>query len=243
MRVLAFDTATRATSVALLDLDSGSGAQARDDPQPGQRPRHTSQLLPMIAAVLKRSGRGWEAVDLIAVGTGPGTFTGLRIGVATAQALARARDIRLVGVSTLRSLALGAVAEARDSGCDVVLPVLDARRREVFTAAWGSDPAGIASGAPALQAAEAIAPRRLAETGRQPGQRRLAVGDGAVEFRAILERPGTLVPGDDSRLHLVNAVHHCRLGAESEPVQAAEVRPEYLRLPDAELSLRAGGKS
>ena len=105
MNVVAFDTATRATTVAL----SGVGNvvyTARDDPKPGERPGHATRLLPLTAMVLERAGVGWDEVDRIAVGVGPGTFTGLRIGVASARALARARSIPLVGVSTLQSLAL-----------------------------------------------------------------------------------------------------------------------------------------
>src|SRR5438270_483131 len=79
--------------------------------------------------------------DRIAVGVGPGTFTGLRIGLATARALAQARSIPLVGISTAASLALGAWAHARAEGCEAVLAVIDARRAEVFAAAWPVSPA------------------------------------------------------------------------------------------------------
>ncbi len=139
MKVLAFDTATGATSVALLDSTGGYPIEARDDPEPGQRPRHTTRLMALIVEVMERAGCGWDEVDRIAVGVGPGTFTGLRIGVATARALTRARGIELVGVSTLQSLALGAADEARRQGCQAVLAVLDARRGEVFAAAWPTD--------------------------------------------------------------------------------------------------------
>ena len=101
MKVLGFDTATRATTVALLDTDRGEAIERRDDPPPGARPRHTTRLLALVVEVLDAAGVSWADVDRIAVGVGPGTFTGLRIGVATARALARAREIELVGVSTL----------------------------------------------------------------------------------------------------------------------------------------------
>ena len=86
----------------------------------------------LIADVLERGGSGWDGLDRIAVGVGPGTFTGLRIGVSTARALARARGIELIGVSTLESLALAAAEAAPEA----VVAVLDARRGEVFAAAW-----------------------------------------------------------------------------------------------------------
>jgi tRNA threonylcarbamoyladenosine biosynthesis protein TsaB len=236
VRILAFDTATRATTVALLDEAAGVELEARDDPEPGARPGHTSRLMPLIVEVLDRAGRGWDEIDRLAVGTGPGTFTGLRIGVATARALAGARVLPLVGISTLESLALGALPAARVGGHDQVLAVLDARRREVFAAAWSPD--GAAAGSPTLERG-VMTPAALAESSLGLGRSRLAIGDGAVEFRQVLERPGTLIPADDSELHRVSAVHHCRLAAQRLSVGAEAVSPEYLRRPDAELNLRA----
>jgi tRNA threonylcarbamoyladenosine biosynthesis protein TsaB len=245
MRILAFDTATRATTVALVDTDERSAtgvlAQARDDPAPGLRPRHTTHLMALITDVLERGG-GWDAVEGIAVGVGPGTFTGLRIGVATARALARARDLPLAGVSTLRSLAQAATAAATaEAEFDAVVAVIDARRGEVFAAAWA--PAALArpsTDEPLLDPV-AIAPETLAEVGPELGARRLTIGDGAIEFRAVLEASGATIPDRDSRVHQVDAVYHARVAAGL--VRAgADVHPEYLRLPDAELSLRATQK-
>jgi tRNA threonylcarbamoyladenosine biosynthesis protein TsaB len=239
VRVLAFDTATPATTVALCDSTGGEPVQARDDPEPGRRPNHTTRLMGLIVEVLAQAGCGWDAVDRIAVGVGPGTFTGLRIGVATARALSRGRDIELVGISTLQSLALGAVQEAGARGSDAILPVLDARRGEVFAAAWIT---GEVDGAPAagrLLEPLAIAPPELAQTAAQIGNTRLAIGDGAVAFRAVLERSGTAIVDDRSSLHRVDAVFTGRLALRSETAGAEDVRPEYLRLPDAELSLQA----
>src|SRR5205823_2510395 len=137
MRILAFDTATRATAVALDEVE------LRDDPPAGTRPHHTTRLMPLIVEVLERAATEWAEIDRIAVGIGPGTFTGLRIGVATARSLSRARRIPLVGVSTLESLALNAsgadpaTARANDAhDAEAVLAVLDARRGEVFAAGW-----------------------------------------------------------------------------------------------------------
>ena len=106
MKILAFDTATAATTVALAD--GNDVLEHRDDPPGGTRPRHTSRLMPLIVEVLDEAGVGWGQLDRIAVGVGPGTFTGLRIGVSTARALAEATDVELVGISTLESLALNA---------------------------------------------------------------------------------------------------------------------------------------
>jgi tRNA threonylcarbamoyladenosine biosynthesis protein TsaB len=242
VRVLAFDTATPATTVALCDSDGGQPAAARDDPEPGSRPNHTTRLMELIVAVLQRAGCGWEGVDRIAVGVGPGTFTGLRIGVATARALARAREIELVGISTLQALALGAVDEARARGSDAIIPVLDARRGEVFAAAWALDQVDGAPGQGQLLEPLAVAPSTLAQTAAQIGNARLAIGDGAIAFREVLERLGTSIVDDRSTLHRVDAVFTGRLAVHSDPAGNGDVRPEYLRLPDAELALQAAQK-
>lgn len=217
MRILAIDTATTATVAALVDTASGLELEARDDPPPGARPSHASQLLGLVEQVLSASGGGWTAIDRIAVGLGPGTFTGLRIGVATAQALARGQDRPLVGVLTLDSLALGATDAAGAQG-RLPLAVIDARRGEAF------------AGGPGIE------PRVLAPEGLSPiAAGRMAVGDGAIQFRAALEAAGATVPEDLSVLHLVSALWHCRLAVAAEPRPLSAIQPQYLRVPDAEL--------
>ena len=236
MKILAFDTATPATTVALSGVDEVIFT-ARHDPQPGERPGHATRLLPLVARVLERAGIGWEEIDRIAVGIGPGTFTGLRIGIATARALARARDIPLVGVSTLESLALARPGpDAAPAGLDSVLAVLDARRGEVFAAIWRIDEAGEFENA--LLPPRALAPEALAELVEPLGPATLAIGDGAIAFREVLERSGSFVPEDDSPLHKVTATNHCRLADRLEGGDPDEVLPDYLRAPDAEIAHR-----
>jgi tRNA threonylcarbamoyladenosine biosynthesis protein TsaB len=228
MQLLALDTATPATTVALLLADEKLLTR-RHEPGPGERPGHVRELLPLALALLDEAGIGFSQLDRIAVGVGPGTFTGLRIGVATARALAHAHRLPLVGVSTLRSLAAGA-AEPADAA-PAVLAVLDARRGEAFAAAWAAD-------APLLEPA-ALAPAALADAAAALPAGTVAVGDGAIQFRTVLEAAGVVVPTDDSMAHRVEAAVHARLAAGMEPEASDAVLPAYLRLPDAELALRA----
>jgi tRNA threonylcarbamoyladenosine biosynthesis protein TsaB len=201
--ILGIDTATPSTAVAVWS--PGHAVERRDDPPPGGRPAHASRLLALVEEIVD-----WEAVERIAVGIGPGGFTGLRIGIATARALAQARDLPLVGVSSLAALA------APHEGA--VVAVIDARRGEVFAASPGRFE-------PVALSPEALAMRI------EPGV--VAVGDGAVRFRGELERAGATVPADDSPLHRVSAVHVARLGAEREPAGRDALLPDYRREPDA----------
>jgi len=248
VNVLGFDTATQATAVALGERE------LRDDPMAGQRPGHASHLLVLIAELVDAAG-GWDAVDRIAVGVGPGTFTGLRIGIATAEALAGATGLPLVGVGTLDSLEHQAhrLGEARP-----VLAVIDARRGEAFAGGAGLEPCVLAPAA-----LSEVAGRLLREQDDAAGQRAgggltavgggltavgggltavggglVAVGDGAVRFRDELEAAGVEVPADGSRLHRVGAVDHCQLAESLAPAASSAVAPLYLRIPDAELNLK-----
>lgn len=238
MRILAFDTATPATVVAVVDIDPArrpwlTGVEKRDDPSPGTRPNHTTRLLELIEQVLAEADIDWSQLDRIAVGTGPGMFTGLRIGIATAHALARGRNLPLVGVSTLQALALPAALTEPDRG---VLAVLDARRGEAFAAGW---PAGARPGRdrPVLPPA-VLTPAALEQAATRAGPDALAVGDGAIKFAANLRRFGLVVPPEGSEFHRITAAAHCRLAADLVPGEPDAVQPVYLRQPDAEIARR-----
>jgi tRNA threonylcarbamoyladenosine biosynthesis protein TsaB len=229
--ILGFDTATAATAVAVW-APGGPAVERRDDPAPGERPNHAGRLLVLIEEALAAAGVGWDRVERIAVGVGPGGFTGLRLGIATARALSQARNLPVAGVSSLEALAAGAAGEAPgaadaigragDEARGPIVAVIDARRGEVFAAGFGSHPPSF--GPAALPPADLAA--RIA-----PGS--LAVGDGAVRFRDELERAGAVVPVDGSELHRVSALQVCRLGAALEPGDRDALLPDYRREPDA----------
>lgn len=219
--ILALDTATPATVVGVADADGTLRAQRRHDPAPGERPGHTQLLLALAAAALEDAGAGWGAVARIGAGVGPGTFTGLRIGIATARALAQGLDVEVVGVSTLAALAT-TVAD----GAHNVAAVLDARRGEAFVAAFD------ASGA-RIRPAAAYRPEQLASIAALAPGAWLAVGDGALHFRADLEAADVRIAPDDAPVHRVSAAALCRLAAEGPTVQRDALVPEYVRAPDA----------
>jgi tRNA threonylcarbamoyladenosine biosynthesis protein TsaB len=226
VNILAFDTATPATTVALGNRET---VELRHDPSPGERPGHATRLLPMISELMERVGAGWDSLDRIAVGVGPGTFTGLRVGIATAKALARAAGLPVVAVSTLQALALNARALSDPPG--TVAAVLDARRGEAFTAAWRLEDAGAL--AQSLLGPRALAPQELANALEEMGPGVLAIGDGAVAFREVLDRPGVCVPQNASELHRVTATRHIELARQQPVTPLDRLAPDYQRPPDA----------
>ena len=194
MLTLAFDTATSAATAALV----------RDGTVLGERVCKAVSVLQAADELLREAGAQQQDLTGIVVGTGPGSFTGLRLGLAATRGLAFALDLPVAGVSTLRALAAGA-PEA--------LPVIDAGRREVFTLV-DSEP-------------RACAPQQVE---LEPGT--VCVGDGALRYRAALEFAGAEIPPDDDERHLPRARFHAALADDFGPAEAVE--PLYLRLPDAE---------
>jgi tRNA threonylcarbamoyladenosine biosynthesis protein TsaB len=192
---LAFDTATSAATTALV----------RDGEVLGERVSRAVRVLEDADELLREANV--EQVDLtgLVVGTGPGSFTGLRMGLAAARGLATALDLPAAGVSTLAALAAGAPG---------ALPVVDAGRREVFTL---SD-----RGEPLCTSAQEL----------QLGQGSVCVGDGALRYRVVLEERGARVPPDDDERHLPRARFHTALARDFGPADLVE--PIYLRVPDAE---------
>jgi tRNA threonylcarbamoyl adenosine modification protein YeaZ len=191
--VLALDTATPVATVALV----------RGGEVLGERLSRASRVLADADELLREAGLSPHELGGVAVGTGPGSFTGLRIGLAAVRGLSVALGIPAAGVSTLDALAAGAPG---------ALPVIDAQRREVFT---------IVDGEP-----RALRP---AELRLEPGT--ICLGDGAVRYRRVLEAAGAEIPPDRSDVHLPLARYHALLARDYGP--AAAVEPVYLRAPDA----------
>jgi tRNA threonylcarbamoyladenosine biosynthesis protein TsaB len=193
---LAFDTATNVATSALLE----------DGDLLGERTGTPGRLLEDVDDLLTGADAEPGELEHIVVGTGPGSFTSLRMGLAASRALAFALDAQVAGVSTLEALAAGAPA---------ALPVIDARRREVFTLMDGKPVAALPY-----------------ELGNTVLQGRTCVGDGAVRYREVLEAAGAEIPPDESELHVPRASVHARLARDFGPAELVE--PIYVRVPDAD---------
>src|SRR3954451_34680 len=190
MLILAFDTATDVATSALVS----------DGEVLGEQTSRAVTLLEDVDALLRQAGTQTRDIEALAVGIGPGSFTGVRIGLSTARGLALALGVPVAGVSTLDALAAGAPG---------ALPVIDARRREVFVPG------------------RVLAPGELElEAGT------LCVGSGGVRYRDLLEARGAEIPPDRDERHLPRARFHARLARGFG--RADEVEPLYVRLPDAD---------
>jgi tRNA threonylcarbamoyladenosine biosynthesis protein TsaB len=221
--VIGIDTAMPDVAVALT---RGGRALVEESIRPGaeRRPRAATELLPAVHRCVARAG-GWDRIDRLAVGTGPGSFTGLRIGVATARALAQALGKPIVGVVSLRALALGLGGRHPDRPR---LPLIDARRGQVFGALYDGSAGELWE--PFVASPEEAA-ARLGELAAPA----IAFGDGSVRFRQTFEAAGAEVPGDGNDAHRLAARHVCALAEGGGATRLEAVEPIYLRPPDAEL--------
>jgi tRNA threonylcarbamoyladenosine biosynthesis protein TsaB len=225
MNVLGFDTSTAATTVCLLRADG----EAFEAEPPAERlfepPGHARELMPGVERVMSEAGVGFGDLDAIAVGTGPGGFTGLRIGIATAHGIAQSAGIPLHPVLSLDALAAGIEGpdpEGSDpSGRIAPFPLIDAKRNEVY---------GPGPFVGSIDYAIEKAPEGA-----------LAAGDGSIRFREALESAGIRVAPGDSRMHVVRSLYICRLAATAPSAPPESVVPCYLRAPDAKPPSRSAG--
>ena len=220
MLILAFESTAKAASAALL----------RDGKLLSQYSQcsgltHSRTLLPMGEDMLKNAELKLADVDLLAVAHGPGSFTGVRIGVSMVKGLAWASDKPCVGVSTLEAMAWHGLAAG-----GLVCPVMDARRSQVYNALFR-----IVDGSPRrLTEDRPIALEKLAEELRAYNERVFLVGDGAeLSFRALTEKglPCSLAP---ENLRMQSAWGVAMAAMDKTPGTADDLLPVYLRLSQAE---------
>jgi len=231
---LGFDTATDLTTVAVVDPSSETLSERRSGPAVEERPAHASDLLPAIEDSVTEAG-GWERIGKICVGVGPGSFTGIRVAVATGRALAQATGCDVVPVSTLAALAEGAGGLTEADGRDR-LAVLDARPNEAFLRLMAPDGSVLIEDC-------CVDSDGLAEIVEAAGSVPVAFGDGSLRFASELEACGAEVLESSSPAHSVSAADLCRLAPGSAVGSIDEIEPVYLREPDARRWLERGVKS
>lgn len=237
-RVLALDTATRYQSLALID-----GQEVLEHLQRRVRFNHGSSLLDNVSGLLKAHGLALAEIDLISVGVGPGSFTGLRVGLALAKSFARSHDIPIVGVSSLAALAF---PHAQTYRRGIICPMYDARRGEVYAGVYRRDGRGLET----IVADDTFAPGDIADQLRTISETEapvVVVGDAPQTYDELSDLhapdlnwetpPISVVEPWANGPSAVGLAILGRLQAASEGVDdVAELEPNYIRPTDAELN-------
>ena len=224
MLILAFETSAKAVSVALLE-----GDKLLSESYQNTGMTHSQTLMVMAEDMLKQCGKTAKDVDAVAVAEGPGSFTGVRIGVAAAKGFAWGREIPCYGVSTLE-----AMAQSLGIYDGFICPVMDARRSQVYNALFEADRDEITR----IREDRAISLDDLAEDVKKLEKSVFLVGDGSILcYNTLLERVPSLVLPPEHRMHQravgvgIIAARQIRAGISGD---AAALTPNYLRLSQAE---------
>ena len=231
MRILALETSAKSVSVAVTE-NGTLLAQAYQD----RGLTHSVTLMPLLDGMLKTAGLTLDDMDIIAVAQGPGSFTGIRIGVSAAKGLAWAKALPCCGVSTLE-----AMAENARSFEGTVICAMDARRQQIYNAVFDCH-----DGALTRQCEDrAVALEVLAEELKNSNNRKIVVGDGAKLCYTYLSEQGIacrMAPPDSLYQNAVGVgLAAERMAAEGRMATAQELRPVYLRLSQAERERLAKG--
>ena len=220
MKILGLESSAKAASVAVTE-----GGKLISQYYQASGLTHSRTLLAMAEDLLKNLDMGIGDMDAVAVAIGPGSFTGVRIGVSMVKGLAWAGDKPCVGVSTLEAMAWHGLAAG-----GLICPVMDARRNQVYNALFR-----IENGRPVrLTEDRPIALKDLAEELKAMGERVFLVGDGAeLSFRALTEQGIDCVLAPEN-LRMQDAWGVAMAAQDKEPGNADTLLPVYLRLSQAE---------
>lgn len=225
MLILGIETATVQAGCA---LGGHEGVIASAHSAKGRR--HAENLTPAIDFICEQAGIGLDEIGLVAVDIGPGLFTGMRVGIATAKAIAYALRVPMIGVSSLDLLAFSVRYSPR-----LIVPVIDARRGEIFHALYRQVPGGVQRMTePTVGTAQDLASELMAMS-----EDVLLVGDGARRHAETFEELDKVEPVDGGNLYpsavsLVQLAHARALREEFSPID--RIHPVYLRKPDAEIN-------
>ncbi|MDO4811692.1 MAG: tRNA (adenosine(37)-N6)-threonylcarbamoyltransferase complex dimerization subunit type 1 TsaB [Eubacteriales bacterium] len=232
MKILALETSAKSVSVAVWEDDKVLGSAYQNTGL-----THSRTLMPLLDGMLTNSELTLNDMDLIAVAAGPGSFTGLRIGVSAAKGLAWAQDLPCCGVSTLDAMAQNV---RHMDGCTVIC-AMDARRQQVYNALFHVHNGALERMSPD----RAISLEELVAEIKNDGNDKIIVGDGARLCYTYLSEQGIACRMAPPPLIMQNAVGVAQVAREmaqrGETVSAHELVPVYLRLSQAERERLAKG--
>lgn len=225
MLILALDTSSIVASAALMEEEKLIGEYTIN-----QDKTHSQKLMPLIDALLQACERQLEDVDIIAVAEGPGSFTGLRIGVATAKGLAHGANIPVIGVSTLDGLAFNLPY------CEgLICPMLDARRNQVYAGVYKWEAGALHR----ILGPMAVSIEELIEGLSARPERVVFLGDGVGRHKELLEeklKDRMLLAPNRANMQSAASVAELALqqAREGNMDNFYSLTPEYLRKPEAE---------
>jgi len=224
MRILAVDTATKSCSVAVTEDKTVLGEITNVSEQ-----THAKHLLEMVHTVTRESGLTLSAMDGFAVTRGPGSFTGLRIGISSIKGLALAVNKPVVGISSLETL-----AQQIAPASHLVCPLIDARKGEVYTSIYRYDTDGLMP----VNAEQVLTPDEAVRKIKEPC---IFVGSGAVLYHdLIIDRLGEVACFAPEHQHIIQASTVADLGRKrlerGDSGEIADLVPHYIRKSDAQLS-------
>ena len=222
MLILGLDSSAVAGSCALCEVNGGK-TQLIAESFINTKQTHSQTLMPMAENMMKSVGLGFDKLDRIAVTSGPGSFTGVRIGVAAAKGLGYALGIPCVGVSALHAAALGLAGFE-----GLICAVMDARRSQFYNALFSAK-GGILE---RITPDRAISAEDLEKELAKYQEKIYLAGDGAELAKRLLAKTDTVLA--PSALRFPKASSVCIASQEYEALTAAELMPVYLRLPQAE---------
>lgn len=227
MLILAIDSSASPASVAVVEDGKRIGEFFVHTKQ-----THSQTLLPMVDELLKSVGKTCADFDLMAVSSGPGSFTGVRIGVACVKGLALPAGVACCGVSTLEAIAYG----ARSYEGAVVCAVMDARCGQVYHALFRIEQGGVTR----LTEDRAVSIEELSQECSSYAESLILFGDGAELCHRTFEAWGARLAPEELRYQRAGSVALAaqRLASCGKTVSAAELLPAYLRLPQAERELK-----
>lgn len=226
MKIIGIESSSLVASVALVSDDTVIAEYTVD-----YQKTHSQTLLPMLDEILRMTETDVSEADAIAVAGGPGSFTGLRIGAATAKGLGLAAGKPLIHVPTVDAMAYGLFGAQ-----DIICPIMDAKRGQVYTGLYRFDDEGHFE---VLQPAEAVDIREILEKIEKLGGKAIFLGDGVPVFRetvtAVLGEKAVFAPAHVSRQRAASvAALGLQYFREGKTVSASDFAPEYFRISQAE---------
>ncbi|MEG0249654.1 MAG: tRNA (adenosine(37)-N6)-threonylcarbamoyltransferase complex dimerization subunit type 1 TsaB [Peptostreptococcus sp.] len=224
MNILGFDTSTKAASVALLKDDTLVGEILINDKR-----THSQKLMPMLESLFKLADITANDIDLLAVCIGPGSFTGLRIAMASVKAMAHAKDLKIVAVDSLESLAFN-IADVDKK----IIPILDAQGSKVYTASYKSEGSELIK----LEEIEVLDIDDLLEKIEKNGEKTILLGEGVYKYREKIENNSLVsIPSPDKNISKASSVCAIALEKYRKNIDIHthyDILPMYIRKSQAE---------